>query len=77
MKFDVIIGNPPYQEDTDGGGNKTRGLPLYDKFILTAQTISPIVCMITPVRWYSQPEKAFEKVRDTMLNGQLKKNCRF
>ena len=71
MKFDVIIGNPPYQQDTEGGGSKTRGLPLYDKFILSAQVLAPTVSLITPVRWYNQPDKSFDKVRETMLNGQL------
>ena len=72
MKFDVVIGNPPYQEDTDGGGTKTRGLPLFDKFVLQAQQMADIVSMITPVRWYSQSDKSFELLRHSMLNGQLK-----
>lgn len=71
MKFDVVIGNPPYQEDTVGGGTKTRGLPLYDKFIFEAQQLADTVSMITPVRWYTQPEKSFIELRNTMLNGQL------
>lgn len=73
MKIDVVIGNPPYQEDTDGGGSKTRGMPLYDKFIINAQEVADTVSMITPVRWYTQPEKEFEALRKTMLNGQLEK----
>lgn len=73
MKFDVVIGNPPYQEDTEGGGNKTRGLPLYDKFITSAQSLADTVSMITPVRWYTQRDKSFEDLRKTMLNGQLEK----
>lgn len=56
MNFTVIIGNPPYQVKTEGGGrNQKRGLPLYDSFILMAQGMADYVSMITPTRWYTQP----------------------
>ena len=50
MKFDVIIGNPPYQESN--GAGQSGGTPLFDKFILNSLDISNrCVCMIFPSKW--------------------------
>jgi len=49
MKFDVIVGNPPYQMD-DAGGH--RPVPLYNKFVEQAIALNPrYIAMITPSRW--------------------------
>lgn len=45
MKFDVIVGNPPYQIDSDGN---TRTMPIYQKFVDQAIAMDPrYVVMIT------------------------------
>ncbi|HNP55903.1 MULTISPECIES: Eco57I restriction-modification methylase domain-containing protein [Mycobacteriales] len=51
MKFDVIVGNPPYQIDSDGN---TRTMPVYQKFVERAIEMDPrYVLMITPSRWFT------------------------
>ncbi|MBR2205263.1 MAG: Eco57I restriction-modification methylase domain-containing protein [Prevotella sp.] len=50
MKFDVIIGNPPYQEESVGD-QKTMQPPVYHYFIEEAYKLSDIVELIHPARF--------------------------
>ena len=49
MKFDVIIGNPPYQEESVGDSNTKT--PLYHYFINESYKLGKIVELISPARF--------------------------
>lgn len=48
-KFDVVIGNPPYQKEASGDG--TRDTPIYNLFMDAAYEVGEKVVLITPARF--------------------------
>lgn len=48
-KFDVVIGNPPYQEEAQGGGS--RDTPVYHLFMDAAYAVGKKAVLITPARF--------------------------
>ena len=58
MKFDAVVGNPPYQEDTGGGSAANvaakQARPVYNLFVDQAKTMQPhYISLIMPARWYA------------------------
>lgn len=67
MKFNVIVGNPPYQQK-EGGANINTALPIYNQFVDLAKKHNPeYISLIIPTRWYAGG-RGLDNFRDEMLN---------
>lgn len=68
MRFDVIVGNPPYQMDADSEGKNV--VPLYDAFVKEAISLNPsYLTMVIPSRWLAGG-KGLDDFRSQMLSDK-------
>ena len=68
MKFDVIISNPPYAQDTAGAGRQAK--PIYNQFISQSKKLNPrFITMIIPSRWFTGG-MGLNNFRNEMMNDR-------
>ncbi len=68
LKFDVIIGNPPYQNE--GIGEVARDEPIYHKFMEESYKIADIVSFVTPARFLFNAGQTPKKWNEKMLSDE-------
>jgi len=66
MKFDVVIGNPPYQEEKKG----TSAKPIYPSFMDSAYRIGEKAILITPARFLFNAGKTKKTWNEKMLEDE-------
>lgn len=64
MKFDVVVGNPPYQEETKDTSDK----PVYNNFYDLAKEVSTRYCLVTPARFLFNAGSTDKKWNEKMLS---------
>jgi hypothetical protein len=68
MKFDVIVGNPPYQQTiSDNSKNKSLSRQIFPDFIKLCVGLNPnYLSLVTPSRWFTgdAQDKSFLRLRE-------------
>lgn len=67
MKFDIVVGNPPYQEDS---GTSARDNAIYPHFYDLAEKVGSKYCLITPARFLFNAGSTNKAWNMKMLNNK-------
>lgn len=68
MKFDIVVGNPPYQKGDGSGGADDSAIPVYDSFVNIIKYLSPnFFTLILPAKWMLGG-RGLQKFREEMIN---------
>ena len=70
MKFDAIVGNPPYQVNDGSGASSDAAMPVYNKFVDVARQIKPqYLTLIMPSKWMIGG-RGLQKFREDFMNDR-------
>jgi len=70
MKFDAVVGNPPYQLGDGSGGSSDSAVPIYNKFIEEAIKMNPkYLILIVPSKWMVGG-RGLQKFRDNLVEDK-------
>ena len=67
VKFDAVVGNPPYQENTE---NNNRDTPIYNYFYDLASKVADKYCLVSPARFLSNAGQTPKNWNEKMLNDK-------
>lgn len=68
MKFDVVVGNPPYQDENVGDNNQAT--PVYNLFYDLAERVAPVYALISPARFLAKQGATPKEWNKKMLNDE-------
>ncbi len=71
MKFNAIVGNPPYQENDGSGASDDAANPIYQHFVRIAKNISPnYFSLIMPSKWMIGGKAILKSFRKEMVEDK-------
>ena len=70
MKFDAIVGNPPYQENDGSGASSDAAMPIYNRFVDISRKLEPhYLSLIIPSKWMIGG-RGLQKFREDFMNDK-------